>query len=189
MASGWLDPGRDGGGSRTLSPGAPDGEMDDGAGRRRDHAAVQLRCATGMTRSCRYRRRRPWRHRAGADGGARHRDAGERRRPVHRTGAVYVFRDGGLERYSWRRWLCSAVFRRCEASNPESRDPVWRLTRHPGMTVVGLTTAPSRYDKAALIDDPSSRCPSTPSPHVPGHDLWREPRDRDRLRGRWLVCR
>ena len=34
----------------------------------------------------RHRRRSPWRHGAGADGGARHRDAEERRRPFDRAG-------------------------------------------------------------------------------------------------------
>ena len=33
-----------------------------------------------------HRRGGPWRHRAGADGGARHRDAGQRRRPPDRAG-------------------------------------------------------------------------------------------------------
>ena len=37
-------------------------------------------------RERRHRRRGPWRHGAGADGGAGHRDAGQRRRPPDRAG-------------------------------------------------------------------------------------------------------
>ena len=49
-------------------------------------------------RAGRYRRRGPWRYRAGADGGARHRDADERRRPPDRAGrGVRVPRWGTAE--------------------------------------------------------------------------------------------
>ena len=50
------------------------------------YAEVQLRMRLVRFREGRHRRRGPWRHRAGADGGARRRNAAERRRPPDRAG-------------------------------------------------------------------------------------------------------
>jgi len=65
------------------------------------YAEVQARMS-GLVQSAhrRHRRGRPWRHGARADGGARHRNAQQRRRPHHRAGAVYVFGAGGVAKYS-----------------------------------------------------------------------------------------
>lgn len=54
------------------------------------YAAGQLRMRDWYDRVWWIPSPSPWRHRAGADGGARHRDAGERRRPVHPRGGLCV---------------------------------------------------------------------------------------------------
>ena len=61
------------------------------------YASVQIRMRDWYdSLKGRHRRGGPWRHRAGADGGARHRDARQRLRSVHRTGR-------GLCVQPWRR--------------------------------------------------------------------------------------
>ena len=61
------------------------------------YASVQLRMRDWYQLLAHgHRRGRPWRHRAGADGGARHRDARKRRRPDHRAGRGLCVRRRGL---------------------------------------------------------------------------------------------
>src|SRR5450631_3466068 len=133
-------------------------------------------CQRHLARACvvrfpcrRHRRRRPWRHHAGADGRARHRKPARGRRDADRAGRrlrVRRRRDGEV-------WLI-------------------RPPSCPGMTNERFDRpSPPRYDNP-------HRCGLSTAmrivknvlqhlwPPVSGDDLRREPRGCDRLRGRWL---
>ena len=133
------------------------------------YASVQLRMRDWYDSLIgRHRRGRPWRHRAGADGGARHRDAGQRRRLTDRAG-----RGLRVRRRRAGRSIVKTVPRRHAGSVRagairvlhRSRTQAWMAGACPAMTKRGLTANAARYDMPTLTIAQSDRakCPSTPS--------------------------